>query len=278
ELAHVAARAFEPRGLIARRRAGGFNLQESLKLSDPVVDMNNVVPDFEIAEVRQKRGGCSLLAGLPRDGALRRRAFDFAEDIGFGEQRQIRGRKREPVRELANGYRPAMTSLGNLTFSRSERGQQFRGDLILAEHLGHTFSESEARHHEQRRLRCRFQIAREIGNSPVIAPRRLRDDRYIGRALCNRKEKKWRMLPACVTRHRSSVSRLRSPVPRLPSPVSRPPSSVPGQARGELLIRSRGVPAKQSKLDPGRGIEPRSQLFDSEKEFVGLQREFSSVV
>src|SRR6185295_5126241 len=100
----------------------------------------------------------------------------------------------------------------------------------------------------------------------------------IGRALCNRKEKKWRMLPACVTRHRSSVSRLRSPVPRLPSPVSRPPSSVPGQARGELLIRSRGVPAKQSKLDPGRGIEPRSQLFDSEKEFVGLQREFSSVV
>jgi len=41
---------------------------------------------------------------------------------------------------------------------------------------------------------------------------------------------------------------------------------------------ARRISTEQSKLDPGRGIEPRSQLFDSKKEFVRLQREFSGVV
>ena len=87
-----------------------------------MIDMKDVVPDFEIAEVRQKRSGSSLLASFFRNRSLRRRAFDFAEDVCFGEQRQIRGGEREPVREPANGYGSAMTSIGYLTFSRSERG------------------------------------------------------------------------------------------------------------------------------------------------------------
>src|SRR6185295_15443115 len=98
--------------------------------------------------------------------------------------------------------------------------------LVLAEHLGHAFSESEARHHEERRLRRSFEIARELGNAPVIAPRRLRDDRDIRSPLCNRKQKKWRTLPACVIPLRSPVPGLRSLLPCPLSPVPSPPSPV----------------------------------------------------
>src|SRR6185369_14260227 len=121
ELADVAVCPLDPGCLIASCGAGSLNLQQSLKLPNSVVNMNNVVSDFEISEVRKKRGGRPLLASLLRNRSLRSRAFDLTEDICLGEQRQIRCWKREPVREFANGYGSAMTSLRNLTFSRAER-------------------------------------------------------------------------------------------------------------------------------------------------------------
>jgi len=104
----------------------------------------------------------------------------------------------------------------------------------------------------------------------VISTRRLRDDRDIRSPLCNRNRNNGARCP------RSPVSGLPSRPPGTRSPGLRSP--VSDQACCELLIRSRRISTEQSKLDPGRGIEPRSQLFDSKKEFVRLQREFSGVV
>ena len=89
ELANIRPRAFESGGHVAGSRAGGRYLSQPLKLPDPVIDVHDVVADFQVAEVREKRGSFALFARALWKSALLRGHFRFAEDVALGQQVEI---------------------------------------------------------------------------------------------------------------------------------------------------------------------------------------------
>src|SRR5439155_18422473 len=52
ELAHITASALETGGYVSGRPAGGCDLNQTLKLTDAVVYVDDEVTDFQIPEVR----------------------------------------------------------------------------------------------------------------------------------------------------------------------------------------------------------------------------------
>ena len=67
------------------RRVADADLLESHEHPDAVIDVNDEVSDFEIAEVRKKRGGGSFLSRFFRNGSLEGGAIDFT-GFEFGLQ------------------------------------------------------------------------------------------------------------------------------------------------------------------------------------------------
>ena len=72
------------------------DLLQSDENADAVVDVDDVVADLEIAEVREEGLGS-------RGAALVADAF-LVEDVGLGKEPHLRRRKAEPLRQLASGH------------------------------------------------------------------------------------------------------------------------------------------------------------------------------
>ncbi len=130
--------------------------------TDAVVDVDDVVADLEVAEVREEGLG-------GRGPALVADAF-LVEDVGLGKEPHLRGGKPEALRELPgrDEQRAAGRDLGAADVDRD--------DAVVAQDLDHAFGAARGLGHEHRRLALlsrSAQFADPLGHAAVKRRRRL---------------------------------------------------------------------------------------------------------
>src|SRR5262249_45067793 len=127
------------------------DLDQSLKLTYAVIDVNDIVAHLEVTQIREERFDASTLPGCLRAGSLPGCALDVAKHVAFHQDRKRGGRQRKPVSELA--YRGDDRKPAPNFETQPARGfegrKESRVDLVLCQHLLYSLCHANTGHHKQ---------------------------------------------------------------------------------------------------------------------------------